>query len=573
MASETPLVPFPDNSDLAQQVHFLQKEGRIWLDEQRVVLDTLPALAGLWREMTETLGQERAKGFFMRMGHKNGVEDAGLARRLRPDAPPTDMFLAGPQLHMLRGMVKVEPQVVDIDLDNSHFYMEHIWIDSYEVEICQAESGLLSEPVCWNLIGYACGYSSAALNMDILFKEVECRGCGDKRCFAVGKPAKEWPDHEEYKKYFENDSIIDQLYELQSQVTELRGAKNADRLPDKPVGASQIFQNVNNMASKAAVSKVSVLLTGETGVGKEIMARSIHAQSDRSEQPFIAINCAAIPPDLIEAELFGVAKGAYTGATASRAGRFERADTGTIFLDEVVELSPRAQATLLRVLQEREFERVGDNKIRKIDVRVIAASNEDLSAAVKGGRFRADLYYRLNVFPVHIPPLRERRGDIPLLVEHFLEKFHTLYHKRTLGLSNKAMHLVMDYNWPGNIRELINILERGIIMTESNDSIGAESLFPGIDDGAYEDVSISESGDLKTTRIERRRTPQNDTSSWIDDVFNSELPLDTIEQTVINRAMAVADNNVSKAARLLGLTRAALAYRLTKLDGGATTSS
>ncbi len=568
MASETPLVPFPDNSDLAQQVHFHQTEGRIWLDEQRVVLDTLPALASLWREMMETLGQERAKGFFMRMGHKNGVTDAELARKLRPDSSPTDMFLAGPQLHMLRGMVKVELEVVEIDMEGGHFYMENSWHDSYEVEICQSERGLLNEPVCWNLIGYACGYSSAALNMDILFKEIECRGCGDKRCFIVGKPAKEWPDHKEYKKYFENDSIIDQLYDLQSQVTELREIKYADNLPYKPVGASQVFQKVNQMASKAAVSKVSVLLTGETGVGKEIMARSIHAQSDRSEQPFIAINCAAIPPDLIEAELFGVAKGAYTGATASRAGRFERADSGTIFLDEVVELSPRAQATLLRVLQEREFERVGDNQVRTIDVRVIAASNEDLADAVKDGRFRADLYYRLNVFPVHIPPLRERREDIPLLIEHFLEKFHTLYHKKTQGLSNKAMHWMMDYNWPGNIRELINILERGIIMTDNNDSITAESLFPGIDDRDFEDVSISESGDLETVRIERRRAPQSSASNWIDEVFSSELPLDTIEQTVINRAMMVAENNVSKAARLLGLSRAALAYRLTKMDGG-----
>ena len=175
------------------------------------------------------------------------------------------------------------------------------------------------------------------------------------------------------------------------------------------------------MIDKAAKGKVSVLLLGETGVGKEVIARSVHLSSERAEQPFVAVNCAAIPPDLIEAELFGVEKGAYTGANQSRQGRFERAHGGTIFLDEVVELSPRAQATLLRVLQEGELERVGDNRTRSIDVRVIAATNESLAEAVQNGRFRADLYYRLNVFPVKIPPLRERLEDLPLLAEHFLK--------------------------------------------------------------------------------------------------------------------------------------------------------
>lgn len=568
MADNSPEIPFPDNSDLAQQVHFRQQEGKIWLDEQRVVLDTLPALASLWREVMETLGQERAKGFFLRMGYKLGVADAELAQKLRPNETPTDMFLAGPQLHMLRGMVKVEPISIEIDPDTGHFFMEHIWVDSYEVEICQTEKGLLNEPVCWNLIGYACGYSSALLEQEIIFRELECRGCGDKVCRSMGKPAHEWDDAEEFKKYFMSDSIIDQLYDLQSQVNELRVANNKEDLLDKPIGASQVFQKVNKMANKAAVSRVSVLLTGETGVGKEVMAQSIHKQSDRADQAFIAINCAAIPPDLIEAELFGVAKGAYTGATSSREGRFERADGGTIFLDEVVELSARAQASLLRVLQEREFERVGDNQVRQIDVRLIAASNEDLGVAVKEGRFRADLFYRLNVFPVHIPPLRERREDIPLLVEHFLKKFHALYNKKTLGLSNKAMHLVMDYSWPGNIRELINIIERGIIMTDSNHSIEADSLFPGLELNAtfangHTDVAISEAGELETVLIERRKSPG---SNWLDAVMDSEIPLEEIEHSVIKQAMLKADGNVSKAARTLGMTRAALAYRISKIS-------
>ena len=185
-----------------------------------------------------------------------------------------------------------------------------------------------------------------------------------------------------------------------------------------------------DLLEKASQSKVSVLLEGETGVGKEAFAKGLHAGSRRADQPFVAVNCACIPPELVESELFGVEKGAFTGAVQSKPGKFERAHTGTIFLDEIIELSPRAQAALLRVLQEGELERVGGSQTRKIDVRVVAATNESLQEAVQQGRFRADLYYRLNTFPVFIPPLRERRQDIPLLIQYFLEKYTALYQKK-----------------------------------------------------------------------------------------------------------------------------------------------
>ena len=184
-----------------------------------------------------------------------------------------------------------------------------------------------------------------------------------------------------------------------------------------------------DLLEKASQSKVSVLLEGETGVGKEAFAKGLHAGSRRADQPFVAVNCACIPPELVESELFGVEKGAFTGAVQSKPGKFERAHSGTIFLDEIIELSPRAQAALLRVLQEGELERVGGSQTRKIDVRVVAATNENLLEAVQQGRFRADLYYRLNTFPVFIPPLRERRQDIPLLIQYFLKKYTALYQK------------------------------------------------------------------------------------------------------------------------------------------------
>lgn len=530
---------------------------------------TLTALASFRREITLTLGLERSKGFFMRLGYQNGVKDAELARKLRPDASPVDMFLAGPQLHMLRGMVKVDPLTIEIDLESRHFYMEHIWTDSYEVDICLSEFGIMDESVCWSLIGYACGYSSGVLGQEIIFKEIECRGCGDSRCLSIGKPAAEWEDHEEFKKYFSSDPIIDELYSLQSQISALRKNITGNSTLSNAVGRSKAFQDVCTMANKASCSNVSVLLTGETGVGKEVMAQGLHQHSERADEPFIALNCAAISPDLIEAELFGVEKGAFTGASQSRPGRFERAHKGTIFLDEVVELTPRAQATLLRVLQEGEFERVGDNRTRTVDVRLIAATNEDLQQAVKEGRFRADLFYRLNVFPVNIPPLRERREDIPLLVEHFLEKYQAFYTKKTLGLSNRAMSALMHYDWPGNIRELENLIERGIIMTDPNESITACSLFPGfneaqINDSAGEVTALSESGHL--IQSGQQNTDNAETGDWSETVLNRNLSLEEVEKTLIEKAMNQCNGNVSKAARMLGMTRPSLSYRLSKIE-------
>ncbi|MEG0057923.1 sigma-54 interaction domain-containing protein, partial [Hafnia sp.] len=266
-------------------------------------------------------------------------------------------------------------------------------------------------------------------------------------------------------------------------------------------------------------------------VGKEAFARGIHNSSQRKEQPFVAVNCACIPPDLIESELFGVEKGAFTGATQSRMGKFERAHNGTIFLDEVIELSPRAQAALLRMLQEGEFERVGDSRTRQVDVRIVAATNEDLEQAVKDGTFRADLYYRLNIFPVIIPPLRERREDIPLLINHFLSRFENMYDKTLKGLSDKAKNFVMKYDWPGNIRELENLLERATLLTDHQQEIKLDSLFPQLKDQ------------------DKKEQAQPSSFSNIDDLFSENFSLDVFEQEIIRTAMDKSRQNVSEAAR------------------------
>ncbi|MCC4269911.1 sigma 54-interacting transcriptional regulator [Marinobacter nauticus] len=557
--SYKPQLNYTDFKDLTEQIRFHSSEGKIWFGEQRMLLMNLTSLAAFRREIVNSMGIERAKGFFLRLGYLSGLKDAELARKLRPHCSELDIFLAGPQLHSLKGMVKVVPLEIDLDQETGDFYGRLEWIDSWEVEICKTELGQMKEPACWVLLGYACAYTSSFMGREIIFREVSCRGCGDETCMIEGKPAEEWPDAEEFSRYFKADPMIEELYDLQEQLNSLRSTLQRQQGQYYGIGQSASYNKVCKMIDKAAQGKVSVLLLGETGVGKEVIAKSVHLRSERSDGPFIAVNCAAIPPDLIEAELFGVEKGAYTGANQSREGRFERADGGTIFLDEVIELPPRAQATLLRVLQESELERVGDNRTRKVNVRVIAATNESLEQAVEDGRFRADLFYRLNVFPVHIPPLRDRQEDLPLLTSHFLEKFHAQYDKRTLGLSDKALELCMQYRWPGNIRELENVIERGVILTDNNETISQDALFvapPHVNPDSVE--HIDNDGNMRAGK------PGDSGRSWSDQVIKQGISLDQVEETLMKQAMEQANQNVSKAARLLGLTRPALAYRLKK---------
>jgi PAS domain S-box-containing protein len=235
------------------------------------------------------------------------------------------------------------------------------------------------------------------------------------------------------------------------------------------IGASPVLTTVLSRVSKVAVSDSTVLINGETGTGKELIARAIHRRSRRSAAAFVAVNCAAIPRELIASELFGHEKGAFTGATQRRLGRFELADGGTIFLDEVGELSPDTQVALLRVLQEREFERVGGSEAIRVDVRIIAATNRDLSAAVANGAFRQDLFYRLNVFPLEMPPLRQRREDIPLLVEYFIHRYARNAGKSFRRVNKRTLEDLQSYPWPGNVRELQNVIERSVIVCDTEE--------------------------------------------------------------------------------------------------------
>ncbi|NWF84603.1 MAG: sigma-54-dependent Fis family transcriptional regulator [Bryobacteraceae bacterium] len=312
---------------------------------------------------------------------------------------------------------------------------------------------------------------------------------------------------------------------------------------DSIVGAGPKMQEILGAIARVAPTRTTVLLCGESGVGKDLIARTLHHHSPRATQPFVKINCTAIPENLMESELFGFEKGAFTGAVAAKPGKFEQADGGTVFLDEIGDVPLAIQVKLLRVLQEREFERLGSNKTRKIDVRVIAATNVDLRRALEEGNFREDLYYRLNVFPMTIPPLRERREDIPDLAQRFLERFARESGSRARAISASAMEKLVAYDWPGNVRELENAIERSLIYVQG------ETIQP-------EDIRLD-----YAPRRGGAALPNGSPGSFLPE----GVTLEEHERQLIREALKRAGGNKSQAARLLGLTRNALRYRLAQM--------
>ncbi len=548
------LPQLPSMRDLWDLLRFQSEEGQIWLAEERMILLRSSEMRALRKELMESLGLEKAKGLLMRMGYLSGLKDADTAKKLRPEAPLFDVFSVGPQSHMVTGQVKVTPVELELDEQEGRFHGVFDWDGSIEAEVFLAEFGVSLEPVCWTQIGYASGYTTRFMGRQILFKESSCAGCGEPRCRIEGRPVEEWPDAEEQLQYYQPDRINDLLMELQSQVVCLRETVSEEKGFDNMVGCSEGFLRVRELLVKAATSKVTVLLLGETGVGKDLFANALHKASPRRNGPFVAVNCAAIPRDLIEAELFGVKKGAFTGADQSRVGRFERADGGTLFLDEVGELSARAQGALLRVLQEGELERVGGGQTRQVDVRLVAATNENLEQAVKEGRFRSDLLYRLNVYTVVVPPLRERLDDLSELVRHFIKKYGTLHGKPVAGISDKAMGMLRAYGWPGNIRELANMIERGVILAEPAGAIEAAHLFPSLMESpsSLPDPGASISGAASLAEVS-------------DHLLEQGLSLEQLETSLITGALEKTGGNITRAAKLLGMTRPTLDYRLRKL--------
>ena len=311
------------------------------------------------------------------------------------------------------------------------------------------------------------------------------------------------------------------------------------------IGRSPRMQRIFRFVSKIAPTESAVLLTGESGTGKELLARSIHFQSRRAHEPFLAINCGALPENLLESELFGHVRGSFTGATTDKKGMFEQADGGSLFLDEVGELPQTSQVKLLRALQDGEVRRVGSNSSIRVDVRIISATNRDLRRAMEEGGFREDLYYRLNVFQIEVPPLRERREDIPLLAGYFLDRYAAKMHKSLSGFSEEAQVRLVRYDYPGNVRELENALQRAVALAE-DDVIRPEDLPPQMREAARPRIEAPK---------EAVHVPDG-------------LTLEEVEAIYIQRTLERVAGNASEAARRLGISRSTLWRKLKKLDRG-----
>lgn len=542
--------------DLLSLLRFNAGTGHIWLDEHRMLLLHVRALAELRKELLDSLGVARARGLLVRMGFASGQRDGELAlKEMRAGLPVEQAFMLGPRLHAIEGAVQVEKVHMELDLKRRHFFGEFVWSHAWECDAHVADYGYGDEPQCWQMIGYASGYTSAFLGRLVVFKETECRSMGDGHCRIVGQPAEAW--HEpEYLAHFQPQRIGERLIDFSIGLEHLRAVQPRRQFDTELVGVSPGFRQAFELLQRAAPSAITVLLLGETGVGKEVFARWLHDHGPRAGGPFIAVNCAAIPHELIEAELFGVEKGAYTGAHMARAGRFERAHGGTLFLDEAGDLPLATQVKLLRVLQTGVVERLGAEEPLKLNVRIVAATNVDLQRAMQEGRFRSDLYYRLNTFPITIPPLRERQADIAPLVQRFVEQYSEVYAKKLRGLTDRAMREVLAHPWPGNIRELENTLERAVLLAPDGGAIEAAHLWgPGAPAPAGQALGaqgqvLAEGGDALDRVCEQ--------------VLAERIDLARLEQRLMQQALQRARGNLTQAARLLGITRPQLAYRLKK---------
>ena len=313
-------------------------------------------------------------------------------------------------------------------------------------------------------------------------------------------------------------------------------------------GSHPVMEKILQVAQRVATADSTVMIQGESGTGKELIARYVHAHSRRCNQPFIAVNCGAIPPDLLESEMFGHERGSFTGAVGARMGMFQLSSGGTIFLDEIGEMSPPLQVKLLRVLQEREIRPVGADRSVKVDVRVVAATNRDLAAEVEKGRFREDLYYRLQVIPILLPPLRERRSDIPVLVQHFLDKYNAKHEGRRCTIADDAMVHLWEYDWPGNVRELENLVERLVVLSEDG-LVQVDHLPPNI-----------------RSFISEKKIPR---PSLTEEGIDLNKAVEEFEYRLIDEALRRTKGNKQAAARLLGLKRTTLVAKLRRKGSGA----
>jgi DNA-binding NtrC family response regulator len=493
--------PGRTNLHLAALLDFRPDQGIIRLHDQRVVILSAAAMGLLRKELVDTLGIDTTRRLLLRFGFADGYHDAVNLRERSHWASPLDGLRDGATLHTLEGIVRVGVRKIDYDAETGRFEQEVVWDDSYEAEQHLHHYGKSAAPVCWSLIGYSSGFASACTGKEIYFREQACLGQGEKRCTAIGRDAESWgAEVEAIRSDFQSadvglevervrEAVGRRLKELERRERLLeRRERELNLLRDRVtrhaeaknfVAGSRAMQEVLEHAARVAPLDTTVLVYGESGTGKEFVVRLIHDQSPRAAAPFVSINCAALTETLLESELFGHVRGAFTGAVRDKAGLFEVAGSGTIFLDEIGEAAPTIQAKLLRALQEREIRRVGGERTIRINARVVAATNRDLRRAVDAGAFREDLYFRLGAFVITVPPLRDRREDIPELAHRFMVRAAGRMKKDVRAISADAMSALMNYRWPGNVRELEHAIERAVILA-NRPSISVRDLPPEV---------------------------------------------------------------------------------------------
>ena len=522
-------------------------DGTLSLHGRRLVLHDINAFAQFRRDLVEMVGLEQTRRILTRFGYFWGQADAAAMKRIFTWDSPAEWLMAGPRMHALQGVARVVVKRMEMDPEAGRLAMDVVWHDSGEAEEHMISLGGSDVPVCWMLVGYASGYATFCLGREVYFVEQSCRAQGNRVCTAVGKDRDSWgPELTPHLPYFQADDIHGKILqlseELQARTRELaRERRRVQALTHNgPAGLvevhSESFRRVLDLAARVAPFDTSLLVTGETGVGKEVLARHIHRLSNRAGGPFLGVNCTALPDTLLESELFGHKAGSFTGAVRNRIGLFEEAQSGTIFLDEIGDVSPAMQMKLLRVLQEKEITRVGESKPRKVDVRIIAATNRDLMAAVRAGRFREDLFYRLRVIPVEVPPLRERREDILHLARHFVGRFAKSLGKPGLRLDATCVDYLQAHRWPGNVRELENAVERAAVLSRDG-VIRPHDLPPEVTHGP---PSGEPSGD--------------------------SLTLAEVEERHVRAALEKAGGNRTRAAEALGISPSTLWRRLKRME-------
>jgi transcriptional regulator with AAA-type ATPase domain len=453
--------------------------GLIRFAGQRALLVDAVAMGLLRQYLVENFGLTAARTVLTQFGFAHGWRMAEAMKREFKWANEKEWRRAGPQIYALEGLFRVQPGAADLLTKKGAMLLA-----SYEAEQHLLHFGRSDSAVCWTICGLMSGYVSQTSGKEIYVLEDRCLGQGHAACHLLGRTREEWGEERvEELTFFDGKRLRESLDVSLNRVTEtlkaaekkLRAHRQAlvrvARDVEEPLGLvakSPKMQHVVDLARRVAKVDATVLITGESGVGKERIARMIHDESTRAAGPFVAVNCGAITETLLESELFGHARGAFTGASSDRPGLFEAANRGTLLLDEIGDVSPGMQVKLLRVLQEQEIRRVGENKSRPVDARVLAATNRDLAHGVSDNIFRQDLYYRLKVVELHVPPLRDRRDDILPLARLLLAEVAVRMARKITGLAPDAADQLLRYDWPGNVRELENAMERAVALARGS---------------------------------------------------------------------------------------------------------